>query len=66
MTDDEPHAVTSPLQGRVVEVRVATGDPVAPGAVLAVIESMKMHHDVVAPIAGIVDRVATRPDAQVS
>ncbi len=57
--------VTSPLEGRIVELAVAVGDEVAAGTVLAVVESMKMHHDVVAPAAGVVVRVATAADAQI-
>ena len=39
--------VASPLEGRVVELAVAAGDRVGAGSMLAIIESMKMHHDVV-------------------
>ena len=49
--------VTSPLQGRVVEVLVAAGDPVPAGARLVVIESMKMEHLVTADEDGVVDEV---------
>jgi len=41
--------ITSDLQGTVVSVEVGVGDTVRSGHVLAVIESMKMHHDVLAP-----------------
>ena len=64
MADDE--TVTSPLQGQVVEVRVAVGDRVAGGAVLVVVESMKMHHDVTTPTAGVVASLAVAVDDQVA
>jgi acetyl-CoA carboxylase carboxyltransferase component len=46
--------VATELQGTIVEVLVAEGDQVRAGAIVALIESMKMHHDVVAPVAGTV------------
>lgn len=49
--------VLSPLQGTVVEVRVAAGERVAPGATLVIIESMKMEHLVETPGAGVVERI---------
>jgi acetyl-CoA carboxylase carboxyltransferase component len=49
--------VTAQLQGTIVELLVAEGDHVGVGAVVALIESMKMHHDVVAPSAGTVTAI---------
>ncbi len=49
--------VTSPLQGTVVSVAVAPGDVVTAGALIALVESMKMHHDVVAREPGRVTAV---------
>jgi len=50
--------VMSELQGTVVAVLVQPGDSVRSGAALMLIESMKMHHEVVAPVDGVVDSVA--------
>jgi len=50
--------VRAPLQGTVIELRVATGDEVRAGAALAIMEAMKMEHVVAAPAAGVVARVA--------
>ena len=36
---------------------VGAGDPVRAGVVVALIESMKMHHEVLAPVDGVVDAV---------
>ena len=58
--------VPSPLQGQVVEVRVAVGEAVHAGQVVAVVESMKMHHDVTAPEAGVVESLAVAVDDQVA
>ncbi len=44
------------MPGRVVEVRVSPGDRVEPGAVLLVLEAMKMQNEIRASSAGVVDR----------
>ncbi|MEX3564722.1 acetyl/propionyl/methylcrotonyl-CoA carboxylase subunit alpha [Micrococcus endophyticus] len=48
-----PEART-PMPGTVVAVSVATGDTVAVGQELAVVEAMKMEHPVTAAVAGVV------------
>jgi len=50
--------MTAPLQATVVSMAVAVGDPVAPGQTVAVLESMKMEHVVVAETGGTVREVA--------
>ena len=50
--------LTAPMPGTVVGVNVAPGDVVAAGAVLLVLEAMKMEHHVVAPADGGVASVA--------
>ena len=50
-------AGTSPVTGTVVAVAVGTGQRVTAGTTLCTVESMKMHHDVVAGCAGIVAAV---------
>ncbi len=47
----------APLSGVVVETRVAVGDAVQDGDVLAVIEAMKMLNDLQAKVTGIVSSV---------
>jgi biotin carboxyl carrier protein len=51
---------TSPLPGRVVELRVKVGDRVERGDVLAVVEGMKMQHAIRAGRAGRVANVLAR------
>jgi 3-methylcrotonyl-CoA carboxylase alpha subunit len=58
-------AVTAPLTGKVLELRVAEGDSVEAGQVLLVLESMKMELRITAPVAGVVKGLATRPGASV-
>ena len=50
--------VASELQGTIVGLFVAAGATVRRGEVLALIESMKMHHEVTASAAGVVDEIA--------
>jgi acetyl-CoA/propionyl-CoA carboxylase biotin carboxyl carrier protein len=47
-------AIVSPMQGTVLAVPVAAGDAVEAGAVLCIVEAMKMENEVRAPHAGIV------------
>jgi acetyl-CoA/propionyl-CoA carboxylase biotin carboxyl carrier protein len=50
--------VVSPMQGTVLEVRVAEGDEVEPGAVICVVEAMKMENEVTAHRAGVVTELS--------
>lgn len=46
--------IRSELQGTIVTMYVAPGQVVRAGSVVALIESMKMHHEIVAPDDGVV------------
>ena len=50
--------VAAPLQGTIVTIDVTEGDLVRPGQQIAVIESMKMEHLVIAPHGGSVTKLA--------
>jgi acetyl/propionyl-CoA carboxylase alpha subunit/acetyl-CoA carboxylase carboxyltransferase component len=54
-------SVSAPMQGVVVQVDVADGDEIGPGARLLVLEAMKMEHVVRATRAGRVRQVAVAP-----
>jgi acetyl/propionyl-CoA carboxylase alpha subunit len=58
--------VRAPMPGRLVRVAVATGDEVAQGQVLVVLEAMKMEHALTAPHAGIVAELMAGEGEQVS
>ncbi len=58
-------ALTAPLTGKVLEVRVRDGEPVAAGQVLLVVESMKMEMRITAPHAGVVRALGARVGASV-
>jgi biotin carboxyl carrier protein len=53
------------MPGHVLDVRVETGQRVAAGAVLLVLEAMKMEHSLTAPWDGTVATVAVRAGARV-
>ena len=44
--------VEAPMQGKIVSVKVKTGNTVKAGDVIAVLEAMKMENEVVAPADG--------------
>ena len=49
--------VRTELQGTIVGVFVEAGSPVRAGQVLALVESMKMHHEITSPVGGVVEVV---------
>jgi acetyl-CoA/propionyl-CoA carboxylase biotin carboxyl carrier protein len=56
--DGASDQVTSPMQGTVLEVRVADGDVVEAGQVICIVEAMKMENEVAAHRPGIVADLA--------
>ena len=50
--------IVSPMQGTVLDVRVAEGDEVAAGAVICVVEAMKMENEVTSHRAGVVSQLS--------
>ena len=64
-TTAENTVVASELQGTIVSIEVELGSAVAAGTTLALVESMKLHHDVVPPIAGVVRPTAVAVGATV-
>jgi 3-methylcrotonyl-CoA carboxylase alpha subunit len=57
--------IKAPMHGKVLELFVRKGEPVAAGGRLAVIEAMKMEHTLRAPFAGIVAAIAVEAGMQV-
>ncbi len=58
--------VAAPMHGILLEVCVKPGDAVKAGTRLAVLEAMKMQHDIVAEVDGTVLKVHARADKQVA
>ena len=59
-------AVTSPMQGTVLSVAVEAGAPVEAGALICVVEAMKMENELVAHRDGVVAEVFVSPGQQVA
>lgn len=57
--------VTSPLPGKIVNVKVSPGQVVKEADLLLTIEAMKMENEIVAPVSGTVTTVAVAPEATV-
>jgi acetyl-CoA/propionyl-CoA carboxylase biotin carboxyl carrier protein len=55
--DGASGALVSPLQGTVLKVQVKQGQEVEAGAVVCVIEAMKMENEITAPVAGKVEEL---------
>jgi acetyl-CoA/propionyl-CoA carboxylase biotin carboxyl carrier protein len=58
--------IVSPLQGTVLKVAVEKGDEVAEGALVCVIEAMKMENEITAPAAGKVEELNVSEGGAVS
>jgi acetyl-CoA/propionyl-CoA carboxylase biotin carboxyl carrier protein len=54
------------MQGTVLEVKVAEGDPVEVGQVVCIVEAMKMENEVAAHLAGVVVEVSIAPGMPVT
>ncbi len=50
-------AITAPMPGNIVDVKVKVGDKVTNGTVVAVLEAMKMENDIVCDKDGVVASV---------
>jgi acetyl-CoA/propionyl-CoA carboxylase biotin carboxyl carrier protein len=58
--------VVSPMQGTVLDVKVAAGDAVELGQVICIVEAMKMENEVTAHVAGVVAEVSVSPGSPVT
>jgi propionyl-CoA carboxylase alpha chain len=57
--------LAAPMPGKIISVEVTSGDEVAAGQLLLVLEAMKMEHRVLAPHAGVVGEVRAAAGDQV-
>jgi acetyl-CoA/propionyl-CoA carboxylase, biotin carboxylase, biotin carboxyl carrier protein len=61
-----PGEILSPLQGTVLKVAVEKGAQVEEGALIAVIEAMKMENEITAPVAGTVEELSVAAGGSIS
>jgi acetyl-CoA/propionyl-CoA carboxylase, biotin carboxylase, biotin carboxyl carrier protein len=62
---DAADVIVSPMQGTVLDVRVRDGDEVEAGAVICVVEAMKMENEVTAHRAGVISELSVTPGGTV-
>src|SRR5581483_1484573 len=65
-SEEEHGGCRAPMPGRVLAVHCAPGDRVIKGQILALLEAMKMEHEVRAPEDGVVREVPVEPGQQVN
>lgn len=58
--------VASPMPGTILDIKVNVGDKVASGAVLVILEAMKMENEIMAPTAGTVKSISVTKGASVN
>jgi len=61
-----PGELVSPLQGTVLRVAVEQGTPVEQGALICVIEAMKMENEITAPSGGTVEELGVSEGGSIS
>ena len=59
-------AITAPMTGKILSVKVTKGDQVKAGQVLCILEAMKMENEIAAPKAGTVQEVYVSEGSSVS
>ena len=63
---DETGAVASPMQGTVLSVSVTEGASIRTGALICVVEAMKMENEIVSHRDGVISELSVVPGQQVS
>jgi biotin carboxyl carrier protein len=58
-------AVTPPMPGKILEVRVKEGEAIQAGQILLVLEAMKMRNEILSPSAGKVTGLSATPGQSV-
>jgi geranyl-CoA carboxylase alpha subunit len=58
--------VTAPMHGQLLEILVCAGETVARGDKLAVLEAMKMQHEILAEVDGVVAEVVAEAGVQIA
>lgn len=53
-------AITAPMPGKLISVKVKVGDKVEPNTLVAILEAMKMENELLAGVAGTVKEIKAR------
>ena len=61
----EGEAVSAPMPGTILDVKVSVGDSVKKGQVLMILEAMKMENEIMAGVDGVVTSVGVAKGATV-
>lgn len=59
-------SIAAPMHGLLLEIKVESGDAVKTGDTLAVLEAMKMQHEILADIDGTVDEIYGKAGSQIA
>jgi acetyl-CoA/propionyl-CoA carboxylase biotin carboxyl carrier protein len=59
-------AVTAPMTGKIVSVKVKKGDTVQAGETLCVLEAMKMENEIISTRAGTVQKISVSEGSTVN
>lgn len=54
--------VEVPIAGKIMDIKVAAGNPVSEGDVICTLESMKMENPILSPISGMVKEIHVSKD----
>jgi biotin carboxyl carrier protein len=58
--------IVAPIPGRIMEVKVKVGDPVAKGQTVVTMEAMKMENNIASAMDGIVQEIRVQKDSEVA
>jgi biotin carboxyl carrier protein len=58
--------IVAPIPGRILDIKVNVGDPVANGQTLAIMEAMKMENNITSTMDGVVQTIRVQKDSEVA
>ena len=66
LTKSSDGVITAPMTGKVISLNVKEGDKIQKGQIIAIMEAMKMEHNIIAPISGVVANLNVKEDIQIT
>jgi glutaconyl-CoA/methylmalonyl-CoA decarboxylase subunit gamma len=58
--------IVAPIPGRIMDIKVKVGDPVAKGQTVATMEAMKMENNITSTMDGFVQMIRVQKDSEVA